>query len=168
MNVVNTPDTGSDSSSEPDMLLTMEIPPRADFVALVRTIVAAAANSVEVLSGERLNDLRVVVSEATTNAIEANVDAVYAAGLEEIDENRPLLGSVKIACDVSGGRVKLEVRDSGPGLGEPVPLPDITSPDRLFIEGGFGIPLIEHLSSLVDFKSASSGTTVTIEMHQQQ
>ncbi len=150
------------------MSVTIEIPSRVDFVALARMIVAATANSVGVLSGDRLNDLRLVVSEATTNAIEANVDAICAPGLAEIGEHEPLCGPVKIRCDVADDRVLLEVEDSGAGLSEPSPLPEITHPDRLFIEGGFGIPLIEHLSSVVDFNSVSAGTTVTIEMRQQQ
>ena len=65
-------DTGHPDSG----IVEIEIPSRVDFVAVVRMIVAAATNAVEALQGERLDDLRWVTSEATTNAIEANLAAV--------------------------------------------------------------------------------------------
>ncbi len=166
MRLVNTSKTGSDSSPEPDMLLTIEIPARVDCVALARMVVAAAANAAGVLDGDRLDDLRLVVSEATTNAIEANIDAIYDPGSSEMVGQTLPPGSVVIECDMSDERVKLEVTDIGDGVSEPAPLPEITDPDRLFIEGGFGIPLIEHFSSVLHFNSIRTGTTVIIEMRQ--
>ncbi|MEM9892012.1 MAG: hypothetical protein AAF962_14200 [Actinomycetota bacterium] len=50
-------------------LVEIEIPSRVDMVAVVRMIVAAATNAVDAIHGDRLDDLRWVTSEATTNAI---------------------------------------------------------------------------------------------------
>lgn len=141
-------------SGDPDSgYVEIEIPSRVDFVAVVRMIVAAATNAVEALQGERLDDLRWVTSEATTNAIEANLAAVPE-------------GRVAIQCQVDPGRVSLSVSDEGPGMPTLHQVPDITDPDRLNIEGAFGVPLMQLLSSSVSFLSADRGTTVQMVLNQ--
>ncbi len=45
-------------------------------------------------------------------------------------------------------------------------IPDITDPERLLIEGSFGIPLMRHLSSALSYHSGLGGTTVEMELHQ--
>jgi anti-sigma regulatory factor (Ser/Thr protein kinase) len=132
----------------------IEIPSRVDMVAVVRMIVAAATNAVDAIHGDRLDDLRWVTSEATTNAIEANLAR---------DEG----GRVLVRCEVGSGLVRLAVSDEGPGLGEPAAVPDITDPDRLLIEGAFGIPLMRHLASALSFHTGNgNGTTVEMVLHQ--
>jgi len=55
------------------------------------------------------------------------------------------------------------VIDNVPDL---VDVPDMEHPDRLLIEGGFGVPLMQHLSSSdVHFTSTPEGTTVDLELH---
>ncbi len=134
-------------------LVEIDIPSRVDMVAVVRMIVAAATNAVEALQGDRLDDLRWVTSEATTNAIEANL------------AQHPV-GRVAVSCIVDHGSVKLSVRDEGPGMPDNHDVPDITHPDRLLIEGAFGVPLMQRLSSAVTFETASTGTTVQMELNQ--
>ena len=134
-------------------LVEIEIPSRVDMVAVVRMIVAAATNAVEAIHGDRLDDLRWVTSEATTNAIEANLA-------------RDGDGRVVVRCEVASGLVKLSVSDEGPGLAPPPPVPEITDPERLLIEGAFGIPLMQHLSSALSFHTGNNGTTVEMELHQ--
>lgn len=134
-------------------LVEIEIPSRVDMVAVVRMIVAAASSAVEAIHGDRLDDLRWVTSEATTNAIEANMAR---------DDG----GRVVVRCEVGAGLVRLAVSDEGPGMPEPAAVPDITDPERLQIEGAFGIPLMQHLSSAMSFHSGQQGTTVEMELHQ--
>lgn len=134
-------------------LVEIEIPSRVDMVAVVRMIVAAATNAVDAIHGDRLDDLRWVTSEATTNAIEAN--------LAKND-----LGRVLVRCEVASGLVRLTVSDEGPGMPQPTALPEISDPERLLTEGAFGIPLMHHLSSAVSFHSGDEGTTVEMELHQ--
>jgi anti-sigma regulatory factor (Ser/Thr protein kinase) len=134
-------------------LVEIDIPSRVDLVAVVRMIVAAATNAVEALHGDRLDDLRWVTSEATTNAIEANL--AKESG-----------GRVSVSCFVDRGIVKLAVKDEGPGMPEDPDVPDITHPDRLLIEGAFGVPLMQHLSSDVEFESAADGTIVRMQLFQ--
>lgn len=134
-------------------LVEIEIPSRVDMVAVVRMIVSAATSAVDAIEGDRLDDLRWVTSEATTNAIEANLA-------------RNAQGRVHVRCEVAAGLVRLSVSDQGPGLGPPIPVPEITDPERLQIEGAFGIPLMQHLSSALSFHSDMEGTTVEMELHQ--
>lgn len=135
-------------------LVEIEIPSRVDMVAVVRMIVAAATNAVDAINGDRLDDLRWVTSEATTNAIEANL-ARDGSGAR-----------VTVRCEVASGLVRLAVIDEGPGLPAPEPVPDMGDPERLFIEGAFGIPLMQHLSSALSFHTGQAGTTVNMELHQ--
>ncbi len=133
-------------------LVEIEIPSRVDLVAVVRMVVAAATNAVDAINGDRLDDLRWVTSEATTNAIEANL----ARASED--------GRVMVRCEVATGTVRLTVTDEGPGFEAPPVLPDITDPERLLQEGAFGIPIMQQLSSAVSFHSGHNGTGTTVEM----
>ncbi len=147
-----------DESSLPDRqqssgIIEIDIPSRVELVAVVRMVVAAATNAVEALKGDRLDDLRWVTSEATTNAIQANLAS---------DEG----GRVVIVCEVNDGVVRLAVKDEGPGMPEQYEVPDITHPDRLLIEGAFGVPLMERLATACSFVSAESGTIVEVELYQ--
>lgn len=144
---------GSDPSLVETNLIEIEIPSRVDMVAVVRMIVAAASNAIHAVEGDRLDDLRWVTSEATTNAIEANL-------ANHID------GRVQVRCEVTAGCVRLMVSDQGPGMPSLAAIPDITDPDRLLIEGSFGIPLMRHLSSALSYHSGIGGTTVEMELHQ--
>lgn len=135
-------------------LVEIEIPSRVDMVAVVRMIVAAATNAVDAIHGDRLDDLRWVTSEATTNAIEANLAS-------DAD------GRVVVRCEVAAGTVRLSVSDQGEGLEmPPAPVPEITDPERLLVEGAFGLPLMQHLSTACSFHSGHGGTTVEMELHQ--
>jgi anti-sigma regulatory factor (Ser/Thr protein kinase) len=135
-------------------LVEINIPSRVDLVAVVRMVVAAATNAVEALHGDRLDDLRWVTSEATTNAIQANLSTDNGDG------------RVAVTCEVDNGFVRLAVKDEGPGMPEQYEVPDITHPDRLLIEGAFGVPLMERLSTACRFVSADTGTTVQMELYQ--
>lgn len=134
-----------------DGVIEIEIPSQYDLVAVVRMVVAAAAADGAGLSGDRLDDLRIVTSEAVTNAIEAN----QAAGRT---------GTVALRCETSPGRVRLRVSDAGPGITPRAQLPEMDDPSRLDIEGGFGIPLMQRLSTSSRFRSTPEGTTVELEL----
>ena len=135
-------------------VIEIDIPSRTDLVTVVRMIVASAASAAEALGGDRMDDLRWVTSEATTNAIEANLKC-----------DRP--GRVRTRCEIGSDWVRLLVVDEGPGMPELSDLPEIDHPERLLMEGGFGVPLMQHLSSgEVSFHSGPSSTTVELELHQ--
>lgn len=134
-------------------VVNIDIPARTDLVTVVRMVVAAAATAADVLDGDRLDDLRWVTSEAVTNAIEA-------------DQRVSTSGRVRVTLRIAADRVYLTVVDQGGGLPDLVDVPDMEHPDRLLIEGGFGVPLMQHLSSGdVQFTSTPDGTTVDLELH---
>ena len=145
---------GRGEESENVDVIEIDIPSRFDLVTVVRMIIASCSTAADALVGDRLDDLRWVTSEATTNAIQANqVDAPA--------------GRVTIRAVVGEGWVCLSVIDQGPGMPEEKPVPDISEPERLDIEGGFGIPLMRTLtSSEVVFDSSPVGTSVHLELWQ--
>ena len=55
--------------------VVLEIPARPEYLVVARQVVAAAASVEPTFRDERIDDLRIAVSEATTNAIEAHTDA---------------------------------------------------------------------------------------------
>jgi stage II sporulation protein AB (anti-sigma F factor) len=132
----------------------LDIPSRLDLVAVARMVVAAVASCLEALDGDRLDDLRWVTSEATTNAIQANMET-------------DVPGRVRLKIVVDEESVQLTVTDQGAGMAAATVVPEITHPDRLDVEGGFGIPLMQLLStSDVVFDSTIDGTTVHMELRQ--
>jgi len=133
-------------------LIEIDIPSRMDFVSIVRMIVAAASSASNALHDERLEDLRWVTSEATTNAIEANL---LNAG-----------GRVKVFCELNTGIVKLLVQDEGTGMPELADIENIRDAAKADIEGSIGIPLMKHLSSVWNFTSDQKGTVVEMELYQ--
>ncbi len=134
-------------------VVELEIPARAEFVALARLVVSAIAASDSTLADERIDDLKLAVSEACTNAIEAH-DAI------DTDER------VLLRCSADAGTVEVAIQDRGGGF-DPAQLPDhppVTDPDRLKFERGLGIPLIRALVDEVEFSSSGSGTAVRLLM----
>lgn len=138
-----------------EAVIEVEIPSRVDLVAVVRMVVAAASSAVDALHGDRLDDLRVVVSEATTNAIEANL---LRGGPD---------GRVLVRCEAQPGLVRLRVCDEGVGMPDALDvIPAMSDPERLDLEGGFGIPLMRQLSDSAKFSTGPDGTVVSLEIRQ--
>ena len=111
--------------------VTLRVPAKSDYVALVRVVLAAAAAIDPDSRSDRVEDLRVAVSEAVTNAVEAH----KAAGTDS---------HIEVHCFTKGNRVEVTVRDRGPGFDpDEVPVvPDPESPERMFFENGLGLSLI--------------------------
>jgi serine/threonine-protein kinase RsbW len=134
-------------------VVELEIPARAEFVALARLLVSAMASSDTLLPDDRIDDLKIAVSEACTNAIEAY------AGRDGVER-------VLVRCHAHHDRLEIDIEDRGEGF-DPAALPDhppVTDPDRLKFERGLGIPLIRALVDEVEFSSSGGGTAVRIVM----
>ena len=132
-------------------IVEIEIPARADYVSLVRLVVAAAAELAPSLEPSRIDDLRVAVSEATTNAIQAHIRS---------GSTRP----VKVCCRCSNGSVVVTVRDEGPGFDADA-LPEMPPPEseaRLGRESGMGISIMRTLADHSSIDSSSEGTEVRL------
>lgn len=137
-----------------DPVIELEIPARAEYVGLVRLVVSSLVSGRRSLADERIDDLKLAVSEACTNAIEAHHDV-------EVDER------VLVRCSEAEDRLEVSIQDRGPGF-DPETLPEhppVTDPERLNFERGLGIPLIRTLVDDVSFESSSQGTAVRMVMY---
>lgn len=133
--------------------IELEIPARPEYVALARLVVSSMASSRRDLTDDRVDDLKVAVSEACTNAIEAHHSA-------DTDD------SVVVRCIELDDRLDVEIEDRGSGF-DPESLPEhppVTDPERLNFERGLGIPLIRTLVDDVSISSSGDGTVVTMSM----
>lgn len=136
-----------------DASIELEIPARPEYVALARLVVSSLASARRDLTDDRVDDLKVAVSEACTNAIEAHHSA---------DSN----DSVVVRCIELDDRLEIEIRDRGAGF-DPEALPEhppVTDPERLNFERGLGIPLIRTLVDEVHIDSSAEGTKVVMSM----
>ena len=136
-------------------VVELAIPARPAYLSLVRLVVDAAVGSLAPgLSAARLDDLKIAVTEACSNAIEAH-EATYA---EE---------PVVVRCVIDDDQVTVEVVDNGEGFDPDrvETLPAATDPRRLRHESGLGIPLMRTLTDQVAFTRAVNGTTVSLTVY---
>ena len=135
-------------------MVELEIPAQPEFVGLVRLFVSSLATTRRELADDRIDDLKLAVSEACTNAIDAH------AGAASSDR-------VVVRWSEGDDRLEVAVNDSGPGFDpDSIPQhPPVTDPERLNFERGLGIPLIRSLVDEVDFKPSGDGTVVTLVMY---
>jgi serine/threonine-protein kinase RsbW len=134
--------------------IELEIPARPEFVALARLVVSSLASARREMADDRIDDLKLAVSEACTNAIEAH-------GASEVEER------VLVRWWEGDDRLRVSVEDRGSGF-DPTNLPDrplVTDPKRLNFERGLGIPLIRTLVDEVDFTPSATGTQVSLVMY---
>ncbi len=131
------------------LVLELDVPSSPEYIAIVRLVVASVASSRRALADERIDDLKLAVSEACTNAIEAN---------------RSIRPSAPVHLEIweSPDRLEVTIEDNGPGF-DPDKLefpPPVTDPERLNFERGLGIPLIKTLVDSASFVRTESGTSV--------
>lgn len=129
--------------------VVLEIPARLDYLAVVRLVVATAATLDPPLSDSRLEDLRLAVSEACSNAVKAHAKEASPE-------------PVTIRCQIGTEAFVVEIIDHGPGFdpAELSALPEVTDPERLDHEGGLGIPLIKVLTDAASFRQHQNGMAV--------
>ena len=132
----------------------LEIPARAEYLGLARQVVAAAAAVEPTFRDERIDALRIAVSEATTNAIEAHAD---------LDQDERIV----IRCNLGDDQIEVEVRDQGSGFSpeDLEALPDVDDPARLRHEHGLGLPLMRVLADEAEIRSGESGTAVRLVVY---
>ncbi|MDZ7679422.1 MAG: ATP-binding protein [Acidimicrobiales bacterium] len=132
-------------------IVELEIPARPDFISLARLVITGAATIEPTFSDDRIEDLRLAVSEACTNAIEAHA----SAGQDD---------RIVIRCNLAEDRIEVEVTDRGGGFvpDEASSAPDPEHPERLLHESGLGIPLMKILVDETNFELTPSGTIVRL------
>src|SRR4051812_32310129 len=129
-----------------DRVVELEIPARPEFVGIARMAVGALAGIRPGLAYERIDDLRIVVSEACTTAIEF------------LDHE----GSLSLRC-VDGPKT-LEVRIEAPGKAFEGAFPTIDpSPDV----DNFRISLIRALVDDAQLRTSPRGTELCLVLHRE-
>lgn len=119
--------------------------PRPENVALAR-MVAGAVAARHGLPAATVDDVRLLVSEACTNAVRAHLRC-------RLDE------AVSLTCRVDG-TFCVEVSDHG--CGDEV-VADGAFPEPGTASGGYGIPIMMHVASAATFeRNATGGTTVRL------
>ena len=140
--------------TSPTREIRVEIPAKPEYLQMVRAVVAAAAEVDADLDPQRIADLRLAVSEATTNAIEAHV----ATRSSE---------RITIGLRLSADRIEVEVRDHGDGF-DPSATPELPEPDdpaRLLHENGLGVKLMRVLADETEIVSGDDGTRVRMVVY---
>lgn len=116
----------------------LDLPPDDANVGLARLVVVTAARHAG-MDAERLEDLRLVVSEAATNAVLCH---------QRVRTDAP----VKVAVDVDeGGALEVVVSDCGPGF-EPSVDDDGLAARDWSTEGGLGLTLMRSLADEATFE----------------
>jgi len=114
----------------------LHLPPDVQYVGLARLVVCSAARQAG-MAGDRVEDLRIAVSEATTNAILAH---------QRASETRPV---VLTFGPTERGTFEVAITDAGPGF-EPAS-PGSAAGRDWRDENGLGVTLIRGLADEVDF-----------------
>ena len=136
-------------------VVALEIPARPAYLSLVRLIVDAAVGSLAPgLSVARLDDLKIAVTEACSNAIEAHESSLAD-------------GPVVVRCVIDDHQVTVDIVDRGRGFDPDrvETLPAATDPRRLRHESGLGIPLMRTLTDEVAFSPDADGTRVSLTVY---
>ena len=129
--------------------IELSIPVRVDYVQLVRAVVGSLAATNSELSTARIADLRLVVSEALTNAIRAQ-------------EKNSISERLSVLCKLTDSPIEVEVRDNATGFEVDLirDLPPTESPERLQHERGLGLSIMREMSDGLEIKSGPDGTVV--------
>ena len=147
----------SASAERPDRadggLVELELPARPEVVSVARLVVGAVVAALPDFDDERGADVRLAVSEACTNAVQAQARGASGGGAEP---------PISLAVRSSHRRLEVEVVDHGGGFDPATlrPHPEVTDPARLDHEGGLGIPLLHMLADEVTFTAVPGGTRV--------
>ena len=129
--------------------IELSIPVRVDYVQLGRAVVGSLAATNSELSTARIADLRLVVSEALTNAIRAQ-------------EKNSISERLSVLCKLTDSAIEVEVRDNATGFDVDLirDLPPTESPERLQHERGLGLTIMREMSDGLEIKSGPDGTVV--------
>ncbi|MGH8902209.1 MAG: ATP-binding protein [Egibacteraceae bacterium] len=115
--------------------IELQLPAEVQYVGLARLVVTAVARQTG-MADERIEDLKIAVSEATTNAIKAHH--------RHQQEQSPV---VLQFGPTGNGSFEVTIIDAGPGF-DPSP----TDRERDWtLEGGLGVMLIRELADDVTF-----------------
>ena len=141
MDAINSQLTYKEDVSEFDFI-SMKIPSKPEYVGVIRLTVSAIANRIG-FNIEEIEDIKVAVAEACTNAIQHSCN-----GINEF----------YVDFEVASDRLAITVKDNGKGINEK----DVKEPNLGELnEGGLGIFIIKSLMDEVSFScELETGTEI--------
>ncbi|HVW32727.1 MAG TPA: ATP-binding protein [Acidimicrobiia bacterium] len=132
-----------------ERVVELEIPARPEFVGIARMTVGALAGIRPGLAYERIDDLRIVVSEACTSAIEA------------LGEK----GALMLRC-IDGPKT-LEIRIAAPGAAFESAVPAAETESDVDPDS-FRISLIRALVDDAELRPTEAGTELCLVLHREE
>ena len=124
-----------------DQVLHLVVPAKAEYLSLLRLVVAAVADQ-KGFSDETIADIKVALSEASTNVVRHAYPGLCAPGEMVIEIN----------CFEDSDNFIIEVQDRGCGIPLPPPATE-----------GLGLGIMSSLMDKVAVETGKSGTTVLLE-----
>ena len=119
--------------------IKMEIPANPDYVSILRLTTSGIANKIG-FSMDDIEDMKVAVSEACTNAIKHSDDK-----------------NVSIIFTILENGLEIEIKDNGKGYDvKSIPTPNLTQPK----ENGLGLFIIKTLMDDVKVESKDNEGTI--------
>lgn len=119
--------------------IKMEISSNPDYVGIIRLTTSGIANKIG-FSIDDIEDIKVAVSEACTNAIKHSDDEKF-----------------NITFNILDNRLDIEIKDNGSGYDiDSVPTPDLENPK----ENGLGLFIIQALMDDVSIESKDNKGTI--------
>ena len=154
----------ADGAEVPGDEVLLDVPARPEYLSLVRQVVAIAA-AAQGVRDERVEALRLAVSEATTNAVESY--AALAAERDEPDVGDRVAERVVVRTVLAEDRIVVEVGDRAGGFEPPPPtrVPPPGEAGHLAAERGRGLSLMGHLADEWDITTDDHGTLVRLVVH---
>jgi len=153
----------SDTGPANDVEVVLDVPARPEYLSLVRQVVAIAAAG-QGVRDERVEALRLAVSEATTNAVES-----YAALAADRDDDVQAQAGDRVVVRslLAEDRIVVEVVDRAGGFEPPSPtgFPPPDDPGQLTAERGRGLSLMGYLADEWDITTDDLGTVVRLVVH---
>ena len=132
----------------------ISVPAESKYASIARNFVAEVAAEAGWIEPNRLDDLRLAVSETVTNAISAQAAARH--------DDR-----VQVRCCVDSDRLDVWVSDRAGGFDAPHEAPPFPEPDPTR-ERGFGLALIGALVDEASFGSDDGGTEVHLVVRRRE
>lgn len=132
----------------------LDVPASFEYLAVVRDLVISTVARGARVSLERLENLRVAVSEAVTNSMTAS----SANGS---------LKPIRVYCTPRRQRVEVRIVDHGGGF-DPVSVAELPAPEdprRLQHESGLGLTLMRSMVDEHSIRSTSDGTEVRLVVY---
>lgn len=120
--------------------ISMEISSNPEYVSIIRLTTSGIANKVG-FSIEDIEDIKVAVSEACTNAIKHSEDS-----------------KITLMFTIIGNGLQIDIKDKGKGYDmQSIPKPNLNEPK----ESGLGLFIIDALMDDVEIKSEDNqGTSI--------